>query len=142
MTLDFQYFTEAKKANGPCVVCKKSHTYERNFPFGKAKVPSRRLSACDEFKKKSVHDRGVFVESIKACYSCLDPKHEASSCPFKAKRSCTEKINGVNCGGKHNTLLHNSGVAYCHNTPAPFGDTHMFSLKFRSCTCPESILPP
>ena len=35
-----KYVTEAKKVNGPCPCCKKQHTFEKNFSFGKDQVPT------------------------------------------------------------------------------------------------------
>ncbi len=48
-----QYITESKKSIGACPSCKKSHSFEKSFPFGKAKVASSRMSSCDDFMKKS-----------------------------------------------------------------------------------------
>ena len=89
-----QYITENKKSIGACPSCKKSHSFEKSFPFGKAKVPSIRLSSCDEFMK-SARERGELVESLKACYACLGTKHTAANCQYKHKGGC-ESLFG--CG--------------------------------------------
>ena len=38
---------------------------------------------------------------------------------------CEEMVGNNRCGKAHNKMLHNCGIAYCHNTSAVFGDTHV-----------------
>ena len=118
-----KFTTDAKKNNGPCPFCLKHHTFERNFGFGKGKVPTRRLNFCQKFLDKTAPERGSCVESIKACYVCLDSKYEGKDCCQKSRRKCSETVNGNPCGGNHHKLLHDCGVAYCHMTKIekPFG---------------------
>ena len=122
-----KYSADARKNIGACPLCGKTHTYERDFPFGKGKVPSRKLSHCPKFVEKSPADRGAYVEEIKACYSCLDPQHEGNNCRYIRKNYCREKDGGTMCRLKHHKLLHNCGVQYCHSTRAqePTGDSNV-----------------
>ena len=41
-----KYIAEKKREYGQCALCNKSHTFEKNFSFGKGRVPSGRLSNC------------------------------------------------------------------------------------------------
>ena len=122
-----KFIVEQKKANGPCPVCKKNHTYEKKFPFGKGQIPSKRLASCPKFREKTPHERGKIIESLKACYSCLDPNHEGKDCRYLSKNKCTEMVGSSQCGEPHHKLLHNCGVAYCHNTHAisPYNDSQV-----------------
>ena len=104
-----KYSAEARKNNGPCPCCNKFHTYERNFPFGKGKVPTRKLSYCQKFIDMTPAERGAFVEEIKACYSCLDSCHERDKCSYLKKNFCRAKDGNTECKLKHHKLLHNCG---------------------------------
>ena len=127
--------TEAKKINGPCVCCDRNHTYERMFPFGKSRVPTRRLDSCQKFLGMTVQERGLLIEKMNGCYSCLDPRHTSEKC-YTHKIGCDEKIGLDLCGSVHNKLLHNSGVAYCHTTSAIFSDTNVL-FEIQELDLPE-----
>ena len=127
--------TEAKKINGPCVCCNRHHTYERDFPFGKTKVPTRRLDSCQKFQGMTVQERGQLIEKLTGCYICLDPKHTGDCCRSR-KVSCDVKVGLKPCDGGHNKLLHNSGIAYCHTTAATFSDSNVL-FEIQELDLPE-----
>ena len=112
-----EFVTEAKKVNGPCPVCNRSHTYEKTFSFGKGNVPTRRLSYCSKFLEMSAREHGEFLEQMGGCYHCTDFGHKPDDCRWKLRSGCTEdNLDGSNiCGEEHHPLLHNSRVAYCHS---------------------------
>ena len=110
-----QYLPETKKQLGNCPACKQAaHVYTRQFPFGKAEWPSRRLDNCPQFMAKSAKDRGEIIEKSKACYKCTGWSHQGDACFFKTKSNCSVVTGGKACGGVHHKLLHGSGVAFCH----------------------------
>ena len=112
-----QHLPEVKKQMGNCPVCKKTvHVYTRQFPFGKAEWPSRRLESCPQFKTKSVKERGELIEKLKGCYKCTAWSHAAEACFIKGNTNCTVLAGGQACAGAHHMLLHGSGVAFCHKT--------------------------
>ena len=129
------YTEAAKKANGTCPCCRKSHTNERSFSFGKAPVPSRRLHSCPDFVKKSPNERWKIVEKAKACYVCLDYKHEADEGFWKKSRGCGEQTGTDTCGVPHHKLLHDSRVAYCHNAQATSHVLFEVQCPVRLCCC-------
>ena len=120
-----KYVADLKKSNGPCPCCNKFHTFEKNFSsFGKGRIPTHRLSSCPKFLEKTPRERGEFVESLNACFVCLDTNHQAKGCRARIKAKCSEVVNGAECGGEHHKLLHDCGVTYCHVTATqPYGDS-------------------
>ena len=107
-----------KKAIGPCPACDQSHMYEKTFPFGKGRIPTRRLSYCPKFLNMSPKERGELLENLNGCYHCTDYGHTPEECHWKLRSGCTEGGNGSNstCQADHHPLLHDSGIAYCHST--------------------------
>ena len=87
-----EYFAEAKKKIGPCPCCNRFHTYERDFPFGKGQVPTRRLTSCNKFMNMDVRERGEFIEKINGCFKCLYTNHKPSDCKWKRPSGCEEKV--------------------------------------------------
>ena len=110
-----QHLPEVKKKSGDCPLCKKpAHVYTRQFPFGKAEWPSRRLDNCPLFMSKTAKERGEIVEKAKACYKCTGWFHQGDACFIKTRSNCSVVAGGKACGGVHHKLLHGSGVAFCH----------------------------
>ena len=110
-----QQLPEVKKQVGSCPACKQPvHVYTRQFPFGKAEWPSRRLGSCPLYQKKTSRERGELIESLKGCYKCTGWLHNADGCFNKRKGGCEVMSGGKSCGGVHHRLLHGSGVAFCH----------------------------
>jgi len=112
-----QYLPEVRKQLGSCPACKKPpHVYTRQFPFGKAEWPSRRLDNCPEFLSKTAKERGELLEQLKGCYKCTSWLHMGDSCFQKSKVNCSVMTGGKQCAGIHHKTLHGSGVAFCHKT--------------------------
>ena len=112
-----QHLPEVKKQIGNCPACNKVvHVYTRQFPFGKAEWPSRRLESCPQFQAKSVRERGELIEKLKGCYKCTAWSHTGEACFVKSKTNCTVLAGGQACAGAHHKSLHGSGVAFCHKT--------------------------
>ena len=112
-----QYLPEVKRQLGHCPACKQAvHVYTRQFPFGKAEWPSRRLDNCPQFQAKSAKERGELIEKLKGCYKCTGWSHLGEACFIKSKTNCTVVAGGQACAGVHHKLLHGSGVAFCHKT--------------------------
>ena len=110
---EYEQSLPAERKNvGPCPECKKMHYYKPTFRFGRAEWPSSYLSDCPEFLKKTVKEKGEMVSRLKACYKCTSWKHLAEKC--NNTRTCTVMTGGQKCNGKHNYILHGSGVAFCH----------------------------
>ena len=112
-----QCLPELKKQLGSCPACNKpAHVYTRQFPFGKAEWPSRRLDSCPEFQNKSAKERGELLEKLKGCYKCTSWLHMGDNCFQKSKINCSVVTGGKQCAGVHHKTLHGSGVAFCHKT--------------------------
>ena len=110
-----KYLGETKKQIGNCPACSQAtHSYTRNFPFGKAEWPSNRLDSCPRFNTMSPKERGELVERLKACYKCTCWKHQGAACFNRSRSNCSVTSNGSVCGGVHNKLLHGSGISFCH----------------------------
>ena len=91
-----QYLPEVKKQLGNCPACKQAaHVYTRQFPFGKAEWPSRRLDNCPQFLSKAAKERGELIEEAKGCYKCTGWSHQGETCFIKIKSNCS-----VIAGGK------------------------------------------
>ncbi len=83
--------------------------------------------------------RGEIVEKEKACWSCLDWRHEGKDCKAK-KWKCQVQVGSNTFNGVHHRLLHDSGVAYCHLTKSKFGDSlTLFEIQY---IWPESTNTP
>ena len=68
---------------------------------------------CRDFRRKTAAERGQLVKNENGCRLCLSKSHIGKPCPFENKwQACN--ING--CTGKHNRLVHDSGVVgiSCH----------------------------
>ena len=100
----------------PCPSCGDSHaatgadgkTFYRN-----------RLSACDDFRSKSLDERATIIQQVKGCILCLDwtGDHQVKNCQGKGKfdrayEPCKNQVNGSMCSKRHNHLLHGTGNAY------------------------------
>jgi hypothetical protein len=110
-----QYLPEVKKQIGSCPSCNKPvHVYTRQFPFGKAEWPSRRLDNCPDFQNRTAKERGELIAELKGCYKCTSWLHSGDSCFQKHANSCPVIEGGKACAGVHHKTLHGSGVAFCH----------------------------
>ena len=84
-----KYIGETKKEIGKCRACQQGpHNHTRNFPFGKAEWPSKRLELCQHFIAKSVRERGELIKKIKSCYKCTSFKHLGDGCFTRRKANC------------------------------------------------------
>ena len=119
-----QHLPEVRKQLGNCPACKQAvHVYTRQFPFGKAEWPSRRLDNCPQFQAKTVKERGDLIEKLKGCYKCTGWLHGGEACFSRDKTNCTVVTGGKACAGLHHKLLHGSGVAFCHKTEVTVAGT-------------------
>ena len=101
-----------------CPACKKNHSYERTFSWGKMDWPSRQLSSCPTFSDLGVKERAKMVEVQGGCPLCTSWMHSISRCwaakaKAKATHACSEETTKGVCGKMHHPLLHSSGNAYC-----------------------------
>ena len=95
-----QYLPEVKKQLGNCPACKQAaHVYTRQFPFGKAEWPSRRLDNCPQFLSKAAKERGELIEEAKGCYKCTGWSHQGETCFIKIKSNCSVIAGGKACVG-------------------------------------------
>ena len=109
------------KRFGPCVLCKRQHTYIRKFLWGTGEWPSQRMAACPTFMSFTPTARAKVVEDEGGCGLCTSATHVVRRC-FLADRgrmtamdpSCKEPgPKGGVCGKMHHQLLHGSGNLYC-----------------------------
>lgn len=88
-----------------CPVCQQSHV----------------ISACAEFKGKTIQQRRELAKKLHRCFNCLGIKHSSKECP--SKNSCRT------CQKRHHTLLHEI---------APFATSDITA----STLAETSVIPP
>ena len=106
-----------KQAPVACPGCQGQHV----FQIKGETMYKTRLSCCDTFRNLPVSERAAIVDRVKACQLCLEwtGGHQRDNCSATSKAgkplsNCTVRVNGSECGLKHNALLHGSSVKYCN----------------------------
>ena len=101
----------------PCPACNLHHTHIS--PKGETMYRTR-LSSCNVFQNLSIEDKTAVVERSNICTLCLDwtVTHSKDTCDSRVRgellSACKVWVNGVECGKKHNMLLHRSTAAICN----------------------------
>ena len=73
-----------------CVVCQQTHDIQH----------------CEQFTALTVNERAAFAGREWLCFNCLARGHVSRRCPSDAR------CRTGHCGGRHHTLLHNSGRVF------------------------------
>ena len=94
---------------GNCPACSKPHTFERQFPCGKATLSSARFTHCPIFRAMTPKQRGEMLEKEKGCWRCLDWIHDGKDGKWRQK--CGVLVGSNRCQVDHHRLIHDSGVA-------------------------------
>jgi hypothetical protein len=94
-----------------------------------------RLGACHEFRSLSLSDRAALVERVGGCALCLDftGEHKRDACTALYRGApmskCDIESGGVQCGQKHNSLLHGSTTRFCNMTQGSRDMVHVNCAK-------------
>ena len=106
------YSTSHQVPSNSCPACNQQHTFVNREGY---EVPCTRLGAvCSVFSNLDVSERVAVLEDANGCANCLDftGRHQRDQCWARSRDgqpfTCTEKVNGVQCGKKHHFMLHGS----------------------------------
>ena len=112
---------EAMKRALPCPICAEEgvpsiiHTYWKKFPSwpkpDSLEFPSNWITACPRFSPKTPAERADIVSRHQVCVRCSSYTHSQVDCRRKAPTCTATAADGVECGERHLTALHECGAA-------------------------------
>ena len=97
-----------------CPACIYQHSFPRNTLY------RTRLSSCPTFVNLGPVEQANIIQAAAGCALCLDwtGSHTRDNCDSRTKTkpfgNCTITTNGVECGARHNSLLHGTTSKFCN----------------------------